>query len=227
MMEDYIGHHGCNDTALHDPCLGMTSSPFFHDPGAQPLPNEAQYAPIIDSLTQSLAPTSPVDTVEVSTDICIHYPAAGVPHAPLPELVQCVMGTATPPDAVRAVGEVVLVDRFQQHRHCALDDRVLARRCPDRALLPVLLLAPDACPGPCLGASAAQTLMQVVEVLVEVFGILLRRHPIDPRGPCLACVAVCLPQKVDSDQMSQGCQDALRIAGGLCCHALELWCDGW
>src|SRR6266851_4102995 len=64
MMEDYIGHHGCNDPALHDPCLGMTSSPFFHDPGAPPLPNEAQYAPIIDSLTQSLAQTSPVDTVE-------------------------------------------------------------------------------------------------------------------------------------------------------------------
>ena len=137
------------------------------------------------------------------------------------------MWTATPPEAVRAVGEVLLVDRFQQHRHCSLDDLVLERRFPDRALLPVLLLDPDAFHGHCLVASAAQTLMQVVQVLVEVFGILLRRHPIDPRSTCLARVAVRLPQKVDIDQMSQGRKDAIRIVGGLCCNALEFWCDGW
>src|SRR2546425_5547182 len=34
---------GSEGTALHNPGLGMTYSPFFHDPGAQPLPNEAQY----------------------------------------------------------------------------------------------------------------------------------------------------------------------------------------
>jgi hypothetical protein len=68
--------------------------------------------------------------------------------------------------------------------------------------------------------------MQVVEVLVEVFGLLLRRHPIDPRGTCLARVAVCLPQKVDIDQVGQRRKDTIRIAGGLCCNALEFWWDG-
>src|SRR5438128_7875490 len=29
MMEEYMSQHGCNDTALHNPCLGMPSSPFF------------------------------------------------------------------------------------------------------------------------------------------------------------------------------------------------------
>jgi len=66
-----------------------------------------------------------------------------------------------------------------------------------------------------------------VEVLVEVFGILWCRHSTLPWGTCLARVAVCLPQKVDIDQMSQGRQDAIRIAGGLCCKALEWWWDGW
>src|SRR5436190_3024194 len=35
MMEEYMSQHGCNDTALYDPGLGMTYYPFFHDPGAQ------------------------------------------------------------------------------------------------------------------------------------------------------------------------------------------------
>ena len=104
--------------------------------GAQPLPNEAQYAPIIDPLAQYLAQASSVDTVEVSTDICIHDPADALPHAPLTEFVQCVMRAATLPEAVRAVGEVLLVDRFQQHRHRSLDDLVLERRLADRALPP-------------------------------------------------------------------------------------------
>ena len=72
-----------------------------------------------------------------------------------------------------------------------------------------------------------QTLVQVVQVLVEVFGILLCRHPIDPRGTCLVRLAVRLPQKVHIDQMGQGRKDAIRIVGGLCRNALEFWCDGW
>ena len=103
----------------------------------------------------------------------------------------------------------------------------MTHRCPDRALLPVLRLDPDAFHGPGLGASAAQTLLPVVEVLVEVFGLRWRRHPIDPRGTCLARVAGCLPQHIDLDEVGQRRKDPSRIAGGLCGHAWELWCDGW
>ena len=137
------------------------------------------------------------------------------------------MRAATLPKAVRAVVEVLLVDRFQQHRYRSLDNLVLERRLANRALAPVLLLDPDALHGHCLIASAAQTLMQVVQVLVEVFGILLRRHPIDPWGTGLARVAIRLPQKVLVHQVGQGRKDPIGIAGGLCRNALELWCDGW
>src|SRR5712691_2968496 len=106
------------------------------------------------------------------------------------------MRPATLPNAVRALGEVVLVNRFQQHRHRSLDDVVLERRLPNRALLSVLLFDPDAFYGRCLVASAAPSLVQVVQVLVAVYGLLLRRHPIDPRSTGLARVAVRLPQKV-------------------------------
>ena len=130
MMEAYMGQHGGHDAALHDPCLGMTHDPFFQDPGAQPLPHEAPYAPIMDSLTQSLAQASPVNAVEVSTDICLHDPADGVPHAPLTELVQCVMGTASPPEAI---GFPIVIAKFWRLRH---DPAVpAAASCPADPLL--------------------------------------------------------------------------------------------
>ena len=73
--------------------------------------------------------------------------------------------------------KVLLVDRFQQHRHRSLDDLVLERRLADRALSPVVLLDPDALYGRRLVASTAQTLVQVAQVLVEVLGILLAPSP--------------------------------------------------
>ena len=105
-------------------------------------------------------------------------------------------------ETIRAVGEVLPADRFQQPGHRSLGNLVLARQLPERAQRPVLLLDPDAFHGHGLVASGVQTLMQVVEMLVEVCGRLVRRHPIDPRGPCLARVAGCLPQTVDIDEVA-------------------------
>ena len=121
----------------------------------------------------------------------------------------------------------MLVNRCQQHRYRSLDNFVLERRLPHRALLSVLLVDPDAFHGRCLVASAAQSLVQGVQVLVEVCGLLLRRHPIAPRGTGLARVAVRLPQKVSIHQVRQRRKDAVGIAGGLRRNPLELWCDGW
>src|SRR6266702_7110206 len=137
------------------------------------------------------------------------------------------MGAASWPKAIRAVVEVLLVDRFQQHRHRSLDDFVLERRLADRALAPVVLLDPDTLHGRCLIASTAETLMQVAQVLVEVFGIGLRRYPVNPWSAGLTRVAICLAQEVLVDQVGQGRKDPIRIAGGLRRNPLEFWCDGW
>ena len=84
--------------------------------------------------------------------------------------------------AIGAVQEVLLVDRFQQHRHRSLDDLILERGFADWALTPVVLLDPDALAGRCLVASAAQTLMQVAQILVKVSGIRLRCDPVNSWG---------------------------------------------
>jgi hypothetical protein len=69
--------------------------------------------------------------------------------------------------------------------------------------------------------------VQVTQVLVEVLGIRLRCHPIDPCGARLARLAIRLPEKVLVDQMGQCREDPIWIMGGLRRNALEVWCDGW
>jgi hypothetical protein len=141
--------------------------------------------------------------------------------------MQRMVRAATLPNAVRAVGEVWLVDRFQQHRSRSLDQLLLKGRLADRTLSPIVLFEPDALYWGRLVAPAAQALVQVAQILVEVFGVFLRRHPIDPRGTGLARVAVRLPQKVYINQVRQRRKDAVGIAGGLRRNPLEFWCDGW
>jgi len=137
------------------------------------------------------------------------------------------MRAATRSKAIRAVVEVLRVDRFSQQRYRSLDNLVLERRLADRALAPVVLLDPDTLHGRCLIASPTETLMQVAQVLVEVFGIGLRRYPVNPWGAGLPRVAIGLTQEVLVDQVGQGRKDPIGIAGGLRRNPLEFWCDGW
>jgi hypothetical protein len=141
--------------------------------------------------------------------------------------MQRMVRAATLPKAVRAVVEVVLVDRFQQHRSRSLDQRILTCRLADRTLSPIVLFEPDALDWGRLVAPAAQALVQVAPMLVEVFGVFLRRHPIDPRGAGLTRLARRLAEKVYVDQVGQRRKDAGGIVGGLRRTPLELWCDGW
>src|SRR3989442_6933144 len=126
--------------------------------------------------------------------------------------MQCLMRAATLPKAVRAVVKVLLVDRFQQHRYRSLDHLVLERRLANWALASIILLDPDALHGCCLIASTTETLMQVMQVFVEVFGITLRRDPIDPWGTGLLRVAIRLSQAVLVHEGGQGRKDPIRIA---------------
>src|SRR5262252_439230 len=137
------------------------------------------------------------------------------------------MRAATRSKAIRAVVEVLRVDRFSQQRYRSLDNLVLERWLADRALAPVVLLDPDTLHGRGLIAAPTETLMQVAQVLVEVFGRGLRRDPVNPGGAGLPRAAIGLAQAVLVDQVGQGCKDPSGIVGGLRRTPLALWCDGW
>jgi hypothetical protein len=125
------------------------------------------------------------------------------------------------------ISQVIVTQSKFSGRYAWNPNLVLERRRADRALAPVVLLDPDTLHGRCLIASTAETLLQVAQVLVEVFGIGLRRDPVNPWGAGLPRVALCLAQAVLVDQVGQGRQDPLGIAGGLRRNPLALWCDGW
>src|SRR5262249_37675982 len=137
------------------------------------------------------------------------------------------MRAATRSQAIGAVPQGLLVDRFAQHRYRSLDDLILERGFADGALTPVFLLDPDALDGRGLVAAAPQTLMQIAQMLVKGCGICLRCDPVNARGTGLVRVTGCLPQKVLIDQGRQGRESPRRFAGRLCRNALKFWCDGW
>jgi len=137
------------------------------------------------------------------------------------------MRAATRATALRAVVDVLLVDRFSPPRYRALDHLVLERRLAARALAPVVLLDPDTLHGRGLRASTTETLRQVAPVLVEVCGLGLRRDPVNPGGAGLPRVAIGLAQAVLVAQVGQGRQDPSGSVGGLRRTPLALWGDGW
>ena len=83
LMEKDTGQHGGHGATLHDACVGMVPHPVFPAPGSEPFPNEAQYPPVIHSVAERFPQSSPVNTIEISTHICIHDPTNPLIHAPL------------------------------------------------------------------------------------------------------------------------------------------------
>src|SRR5919108_838696 len=105
------------------------------------------------------------------------------------------MGAATRPKAIGGVQKVLLIDRCQQHRPRSLDNLVLKRGLADRASASIVLLDPHTLDRRCLVRPAAESLVEVPQVLFEAFGILLCRDPVNPRGAGLTRAAVRLPEK--------------------------------
>jgi len=145
----------CKDAALRRTLVGVHQRSRLQHARVQPLAHQSEYSSITDSLLDNLPQMAPVQVVEKSTDIGIHDPANTLCPAPLASLMPCIMGMTSWPKALRAVVEVLLVDRFQHHGHRSLDNLLLERRLPDRTLPPVVLLNPDTRDGRCLRAATA------------------------------------------------------------------------
>ena len=140
---------------MWDTCLRVGQDTFFHDPGVEPCPDQPHHPPILNPFTQHFSSSGPVDTVAVSTDICLHDPADPLRHALLTSRMPCLMGAATLSKALGAVTAILLIDGFQQHRHCSLDHLVLERRLPNQTLPSIVLVEPDALDRGGLGAPTA------------------------------------------------------------------------
>ena len=114
-----------------------------------------------------------------------------------------VMGAALRTEAVRAVTEVLLVDRLQHVAHGTLDKLVLERRDPNRPF-----------PAPVLGdvhtsdrlvsiPLRLQPLVQVLEVLRQVLPVVLLRDTVYPHRRVLTDTPIGSLQRGHIDQMRQ------------------------
>src|SRR4030067_1028183 len=102
------------------------------------------------------------------------------------------------------VFKVLLVDCSQEHGHCPLDDLILEYRHSDRSLSSVILGKPHAFDRWGFVASGSEPLMEGMEILIKVLGILLCRYPVYPRCSVLACAMKGFFEEVNVDQVRQG-----------------------
>ena len=123
------------------------------------------------------------------------------------------MWAATRSKTVGAVQEVLLVDRFQQHRYRSLDDRIFERGVADLDGVSRL-------------PSRSRRARRARRFSSRCYGRRLRRDPVNARGTGLARVTVCLPQKVLIDQGGQGRAYPHGVAGRLCRKALKFRVTG-
>jgi hypothetical protein len=145
----------------------------------------------------------------------------------LPQLGQRLMGTVPLAKAVGKRLEVWLEDRLPEHHHRPLDNLVLEAGFAYRPLLAIILLTPDPLDGRRHIPIVAQPLVQVPEILLQVFGILLRLYLVHPRRTVLPGAAIGFPQEVTVNQVKHVVEPHLRIALCLLCKVLVFRGYGW
>ena len=151
----------CSPAAARSPRLGACpvsgcdTHPSSSTPAFSHLPIARRSTPSRTLLVEEVPQMAVVQMVEELPDVHLEHPAATHrPSAACQSVFQRLVRRAPRPEAVRAVQKVLLVDRFQHHRHRPLQDLVLEGRNPDRARLASRRLsgcapAAPAAPGTC------------------------------------------------------------------------------
>src|SRR5215203_5779305 len=105
----------------------MRDAPVLQHPRLEPLADQPQQDAVTYPPAEDRAQVAVVQGVEKLSDVDLQDPPATDLHQPVPEGVQCLVRRAARPEAVRAVQEVLLVDRLQDHRYRTLEDLILER----------------------------------------------------------------------------------------------------
>ena len=118
-----------------DPVSGCVDAPVLEDTRVEPFADQSQQHPVSYPTPEKVPQVAVVHRIEKLPDVHVHDPAPSDPHRLLPEAVQRPMRRSSGPEAVRAVLEVLLVDRFQHHDDRPLEYLILEGRNPQRPSL--------------------------------------------------------------------------------------------
>jgi hypothetical protein len=169
----------------------------------QALPDEPQQRPIGDPNLEHLLQLLAIQAVEEGHDVSLENPVhLTLVYGPV-EGPHGVMGAAPGPEAVRAVQEVLLVDRLQHLAQGVLDPLVLERRNPNRPRLPPFLRDVDTADRLMAISLRLHPCVQVLEVSLQILPVLFLRDSIHTHCSIFTGAAVGALQGRHIDQMCQ------------------------
>jgi len=131
----YLLRSGRQHSPLGSPFLRITGFAFLPYSRVQPFPDESQDHSVTHPSFENLPDVSMIHGVEKFSNVQINYPPPACPHRLLPQSLQRIVSRAPWSKPVGAVQKLLLVQRFQHHRHRPLEHLVLKGRYADRARL--------------------------------------------------------------------------------------------
>jgi hypothetical protein len=134
VVQEDVRQERADHAALRGACDRSAQDALFEHPCLQPLVDHASDDAIPDPQVEEASQMPVVDAVEVFRDVSVDHPALAGLHDAVAQGAQGVMGRPLRPEAERAVQEVLLVDRLQQHHDRPLRHLVLERRNAQRPL---------------------------------------------------------------------------------------------
>ncbi len=163
-----------------------------------------------------------IQTVEEFSDVHLQNCTTCTVHRLLPKRLQRTVCRSPRPEAERAVVEVLLVDRFQQHDDRPLQDLVLQRGNPDRARLGLraALRNVHTSHRRSLVRAGLGAVEQRLEIRFQVLLVFRSRHSVHAHRPVFARAAVRFAKPVDVHQVGQGSESHLRRLLGQLCYPL-------
>jgi hypothetical protein len=131
-VQDRVGEHGRERTALGSALLGMREHRALQHPSPKDCPNKLQDPPVTDPLPHTVEHQVKPEPVEEAFDVGVHHPGPPAPHR-LADRLQGLVRAALGPKPKRAGQKVGFQDRLEHDPQGRLDHPVANTRDPERA----------------------------------------------------------------------------------------------
>jgi hypothetical protein len=134
-----VGQERTDRLSLSRTCFAHEQPALFDDAYPYPLPYQAKYASIADSLLNHFHELLSYDRIEIRGDINFQDPSRGPSANDSSHFVQRLVLPSSGSEPVRAVEKILLINSIQYFDHRLLHDLILQGGNRDRSLLPVFL----------------------------------------------------------------------------------------
>jgi len=182
IVEIHIGKQRRDHRSLWRTHRGLGPGAILGHSGPEPLTDQAEYPGVSDSVLEESQQPFMVDGVEKAPDVCVEHPVHFLAGQTYTEPIQPVVRAAAGSEPVGKSEEVRFVDGVENRHQGVLDDLVLKSGNAQRSLAPIRLGDVGPLGGLCTVTPAMNSLMQVVQPLLQPFLVPTPCDPVDPGG---------------------------------------------